>query len=59
MEWRKKVLYKTHWNLDPVIGIQKIAQCRNRENWHRTGLYISKHKGKCEKALKNYQAESE
>jgi hypothetical protein len=28
---------KRTWNLDPAVFIQRLAQGRNTENWHKTG----------------------
>jgi hypothetical protein len=29
--WREEILDKRFWNIDPEIGIRKIAGCKNRE----------------------------
>jgi hypothetical protein len=42
-EWREKVMDKRLWNLDPVIGIQRIVLCRI-EKIVKKMLYVSKHK---------------
>jgi hypothetical protein len=28
--WREEILDKRFWNIDPEIGIRKIAGCKNR-----------------------------
>jgi hypothetical protein len=39
--WREEILDNRFWNIDPEIGIRKIAGCKNREMWQKLGLYLS------------------
>jgi hypothetical protein len=45
--------------LDPIIGIQRIGQGRNTENWHKIEAHTSKFKEEWELALKKYQVKYE
>jgi hypothetical protein len=42
---RENILDIKLCSLDPEIGIQKIAQCRDKGNWHKIDSSI----GKCKK----------
>jgi hypothetical protein len=41
--WREKILDKRFWNIDPEIGIRKIAGCKNKELWQKLGLHLSRY----------------
>jgi hypothetical protein len=49
---RKEILDKRFWNIDPEIGIRKIAGCKNKEMWQKLGLYLSRYREKCERMIK-------
>jgi hypothetical protein len=36
-EWREEILNMRLRNSDPIMGVQKVARCSNREDWHRIG----------------------
>jgi hypothetical protein len=44
--WREEILDKRFWNIDPEIGIRKIAGCKNEEIWQKLGLYLSRYREK-------------
>jgi hypothetical protein len=48
-EQRKRVLDKRIWI---YLEVYKKARFSNRENWHGTGIYITKYKRNCKRALK-------
>jgi hypothetical protein len=39
--WREEILDKRFWNIDPEIGIRKIAGSKNKVIWQKLGLYLS------------------
>jgi hypothetical protein len=50
--WRKEILDKRFWNIDPEIGIRKIVRCKNKEMWQKLGLYLSRYREKWERMIK-------
>jgi hypothetical protein len=43
---------KRFWNIDPEIGIRKIAGCKNKEMCQKLGLYLSRYREKWERMIK-------
>jgi hypothetical protein len=37
--WREEILDKRFWNINPEIGIRKIAECKNKELWQKLRLF--------------------
>jgi hypothetical protein len=50
--WREEILDERFWNVDPEIGIRKIAGCKNKEIWQKLGLYLSSCRDKWERMIK-------
>jgi hypothetical protein len=50
--WREEILDERFWNIDPEIGIRKIAGCKNKEMWQKLGLYLSRYREKWERMIK-------
>jgi hypothetical protein len=55
--WRKEILGKRFWNIDPEIGIRKIAGCKNKKMWQTSGLYLSRYREKWERMLKKNECD--
>jgi hypothetical protein len=49
---REEILDKRSWNINPEIGIRKIAGCKNTEIWQKSGRYLSRYRGKWERMKK-------
>jgi hypothetical protein len=50
--WKEEILDKRFWNIDPEIGIRKIAGSKNKDIWQKLGLYLSRYRGKWERMIK-------
>jgi hypothetical protein len=55
--WREEILNKRSRNIDPEIGINKIAinkiaGCKNKEMWQKLGLYLSRYREEWERMIK-------
>jgi hypothetical protein len=50
--WREEILVKRFWNINPETGIRKIAGCKKKEMWQKSGLYLSRYMEKWERTLK-------
>jgi hypothetical protein len=55
--WREEILDKIFWNINPEIGIRKIAQCKNKERWQKLELYLSRYRVKWERMIKKNECD--
>jgi hypothetical protein len=55
--WREDILDKKFWNIDPEIGIRKIARCKNKDMWQKLGLYLSTYREKWERMMKKNECD--
>jgi hypothetical protein len=55
--WREEILDKRFWNIDPEIGIGKIAGCKNKEMWQELGLYLSRYRERWERMMKKNECD--
>jgi hypothetical protein len=54
---REEIVDKRFWNIDPEIGIRKIAGCKIKEMWHILGLYLSRYREKWERMTKKNECD--
>jgi hypothetical protein len=55
--WREEILGKKFWNINPEIGIRKIAECINKKTWQKLGLYLSRYREKWERMIKKNECD--
>jgi hypothetical protein len=55
--WREEILDKRFWNINPEIGIRKIAGCKNKKMWQKLGLYLSRYREKWERMIKKNECD--
>jgi hypothetical protein len=55
--WREEIPNKKFCNINPEIGIRKIAGCKNKEIWQKLGLYLSRYREKWERIIKRNECD--
>jgi uncharacterized protein YprB with RNaseH-like and TPR domain len=55
--WGEKLVDKHFTNIEPEIGIRRIATVKDNDKLQKVGLYLSKYKEKWRRSVMKYEEE--
>jgi hypothetical protein len=55
--WREEPVDKRFINIEPDIGMRRIATIKDNDKLQNVGLYLSKYKEKWKRSVMNYEEE--
>jgi uncharacterized protein YprB with RNaseH-like and TPR domain len=55
--WREELVDKRFINIEPEIGIRRIATSKDNDKLQKVGLYLSKYKEKWKRSVMKYEKE--
>jgi hypothetical protein len=55
--WREELVDKRFTNIEPEIGIRRIATNKDNDKLQKVGLYLSKYKEKWKRSVMKYEGE--
>jgi hypothetical protein len=55
--WREELVDKRFINIEPEIGMRRIATIKDNDKLQKVGLYLSKYKEKLKRSVMNYEEE--